>query len=145
VALRISVNNGGDWSSSSSSSGAAKAQLFSYYAAPTVQQLQPSVGTAAGGTAVTVIGTNFLLAEAVKSPVLCQFGSAVATAAVSVSATEVVCTAPPAASILHATTVGVRVSVDGGDSYTEPPMAFAYLDSAEVRSQLIFMLTQCCL
>jgi IPT/TIG domain len=131
VALRISVNNGGDWSSSSTTD--ATSQLFSYYAAPTVQQLQPSVGTAAGGTAVSVIGANFLLAEALKSEVLCQFGSAPPAAAVSVSATEVVCTAPPTVSTLHATTVGVRVSVDGGDSYTEPPMAFAYLDMTEVR------------
>jgi IPT/TIG domain len=144
VALHISVNNGGDWSSSSSSTSDAKAQLFSYYAAPTVQQLQPSVGTAAGGTAVTVIGANFLLAEAARSTVLCQFGSYPPAAAVSVSATEVVCTAPPAVSTLHATTVGVRVSVDGGDSYTEPPMAFAYLDMAEVRVAMSYILHDHC-
>jgi hypothetical protein len=59
---------------------------FTYVAAPTVTSVSPSSGTTAGGTAVTVTGTNFMTGATVT------FGGTGATNVVVVSATQITAT-----------------------------------------------------
>ena len=90
--------------------------------APTVTAVSPVSGSVAGGTVVTVTGTNLLGATAVK------FGGVAGTAVTVASATEVKATTPA-----HAVgAVDVQVTTGGGTStavtadkftYTTPPLA----------------------
>lgn len=59
---------------------------FTYGASPTVSSVSPSTGPAAGGTNVTIDGTNF------QNGATVSFGGAVATAIVVVNATTITCT-----------------------------------------------------
>jgi IPT/TIG domain len=61
---------------------------FTYIAPPTVTGVSPSSGTTAGGTAVTITGTNFAAGATVT------FGIAAATNVVVVSATQITATTP---------------------------------------------------
>ena len=79
---------------------------FTYVAPPTVSSVSPNTGSTAGGTAVTITGTNFVSGTAVK------FGSGSATNVVVVNATTITATTP--AGSAGAVTVTVTVSGQSG-------------------------------
>jgi len=76
---------------------------FTYSASPTVSSVSPGVGPLAGGTAVTITGTNFV------SPATVTFGSAAATKVTVVSTTSITATTPPGS----AGSVNVTVTSNG--------------------------------
>lgn len=76
-------------------------------AAPTVTAISPELGTIAGGTAVTITGTNFRNASGVT------FGGEAATSVVVVSNTSITCTTPDVAAY---GATDVVVSTPGGNS-----------------------------
>ncbi|MDB5655223.1 MAG: outer rane autotransporter barrel domain protein, partial [Tardiphaga sp.] len=78
--------------------------LYTYAAAPTVASIAPNAGPTAGGTSVTITGTNFTGATAVT------IGGTSATAITVVSATSITATTPAHA----AGTVDVVVTTPGG-------------------------------
>ncbi|MGC2230452.1 MAG: IPT/TIG domain-containing protein, partial [Candidatus Acidiferrum sp.] len=85
---------------------------------PTVSSVSPTNGPAAGGTAVTITGTNFAAGATV------QFGSAAATNVVVVSSTSITATTPTGSA--GAVTVTVTVngqsgSLANGFTYVVPP------------------------
>jgi IPT/TIG domain len=82
------------------------ADQFSYVAPPTVTKLKPNTGPVTGGITVTVTGTNFTGATAVK------FGSTDASTFTVKSATSITAVAPAET----AGTVDVRVTTSGGTS-----------------------------
>ena len=61
---------------------------FSYIGTPTVSSVSPNTGSTAGGTEVTITGTNFATGATVK------FGTTAATNVVMVSGTEITATTP---------------------------------------------------
>ena len=105
------------------SSGAWVMQMVTFFAvsgpAPTVTRVSPNNGTTAGGTAVTITGTNFAAGATV------MFGSTAASNAVVVSGTQITATTPAGS----AGAVMVTVSNPGGQSgglasaftYVAPP------------------------
>src|SRR5208337_4308613 len=76
---------------------------YTYVVAPTVTSVSPNSGTTAGGTAVTITGTNFATGATVK------FGTTAATNVVVVNSTTITATAPAHA----AGAVTVTVTVNG--------------------------------
>jgi C1A family cysteine protease len=86
--------------------------------APTVTGLSPNSGPAAGGTQVTITGTNLTGATAVK------FGTIAAGFTVS-SDTQVIATAPAGAG-----TVNVTVTTPGGTSATGSANLYTYVGAA---------------
>ena len=91
---------------------------FTYVAPPTVTSVSPSTGITAGGTSVTIIGTNFAAGATVT------FGSNAATNVVVVSGTQITATTP--AGSVGAVTVTVTVngqsgSLTSGFTYVVPP------------------------
>jgi hypothetical protein len=78
--------------------------LYTYQAAPTVTAISPTSGPIAGGTSVTITGTNFTGATSVT------IGGAPATGVAVVSATSITATTPTHA----AGTVDVAVTTPGG-------------------------------
>ena len=88
-------------------------------AAPTVTAVSPTSGPAAGGTSVTITGTNLTGATAVK------FGATAATGVVVNSATSVTATSPAGTG-----TVDVTVTTPGGTSATSAADHFTYLAAA---------------
>ena len=85
---------------------------------PTVSSVSPNGGPTAGGTAVTITGTNFATGATVT------FGSAAATNVVVVSGTQITATTPAGAA--GAVTVTVTVSgqsgsLNNGFTYSVPP------------------------
>jgi len=85
--------------------------------APTVTGVSPTVGPAAGGTAVTITGTGFSGATAV------DFGTSAATTVVVNSAGTQITATDPAGSGL----VNVMVTTAGGTSATSPADQFSYV------------------
>jgi hypothetical protein len=79
---------------------------YTYNAPPTVSSVSPNNGPVAGGTAVTITGTNFAAGAAVT------FGSNAATNVVVVSATQITATTP--AGSVGAVTVTVTVNGQAG-------------------------------
>ena len=79
---------------------------FTYVVRPTVSSVSPSSGVAAGGTSVTITGTNFASGATVT------FGSAAATNVVVVSSTTITATTPAGAT--GAVTVTVTVDAQSG-------------------------------
>ena len=75
---------------------------YTYIGVPTVTSVSPTTGSTAGGTAVTITGTNFATGATVK------FGSAAATNVVVVNSTTITATTP--AGSAGAVTVTVTVS-----------------------------------
>jgi IPT/TIG domain len=61
---------------------------FTYAPAPTVTSVSPNTGSTAGGTAITITGTNFVTGATVT------FGSTAATSVVVVNSTTVTATSP---------------------------------------------------
>jgi hypothetical protein len=84
--------------------------------APTVTSLSPTGGPAAGGTSVTITGTNFTGATAVT------FGGTAASAFTVTSATTITATAPAHA----AGAVNIVVTTPAGDSATGAGSAYTY-------------------
>jgi hypothetical protein len=98
---------------------ASAAVQFNYTAAtPGVTGVSPTLGPTAGGTTVTITGTDFVGATEV------EFGTANA-AIVSITPTEIIATSP---AVTNAGTVPVTVTTPGGTSPLSPPGAvFDYL------------------
>lgn len=67
----------------------SSAQIDAMYPAPTITTITPATGAAAGGTAVTVVGTNFK-----HTGTSITFGAVAATSVVVVSDTELTCVTP---------------------------------------------------
>lgn len=90
--------------------------------APTISSVQPTTGTTAGGTAVTITGTNFQSGTTVK------FGSVAASSVNVQSATSIVATAPAQAAGAVTITVtnpdGQSVTANGY-TYVVPPPAIS--------------------
>jgi trimeric autotransporter adhesin len=83
---------------------------------PTVSNVSPNAGPTAGGTSVTITGTNFSEATAV------EFGSASAMSFKVVSPTSITAVSPAGTS-----TVDVTVSTPGGTSATGSADKFSYV------------------
>jgi Concanavalin A-like lectin/glucanases superfamily/Chitobiase/beta-hexosaminidase C-terminal domain/IPT/TIG domain/Fibronectin type III domain len=91
---------------------------FTYVAVPTVTSVSPANGPAAGGTAVTIAGTNFASGATV------MFGSAAATNVVVVSSTSITATTPAgsAGAVTVTVTVGGQSgSLSSGFTYVVAP------------------------
>ena len=105
---------------------------FTYVVVPTVSSVSPNNGPLAGGTAVTITGTNFASGATVT------FGSTAATNVVVVSSTTITATTP--AGSAGAVTVTVTVngqsgSLTNGFTYTGTvAIGFAQVASATPQS-----------
>jgi len=95
-------------------SATSSADLFSY--APVVTGISPSLGPAAGGTTVTITGSNLTGVTAVK------FGTVTVTSFTVNSATKITVTSPAGT----AGTVDVTVVAPGGTSATSSADQFSY-------------------
>jgi len=95
---------------------------FTYIVIPTVSGVAPSSGPTAGGTAVTITGTNFAAGATVT------FGGAAATNVVVVSSTSITATTP--AGSAGAVTVTITVNGQSGSLAG----SFTYLGSPTVTS-----------
>jgi YVTN family beta-propeller protein len=103
---------------SGGTSGTSSSDEFTFDLHPTVTGVSPSSSaSAAGGTSVTVTGTNFLSGATVS------FGSSPATNVTVDSSTEVTCTSPTGTG-----TVDVTVTTPGGTSSTGSADEFTYGD-----------------
>jgi len=91
------------------------ADLFTYVAAPTVSGVSPNVGPGAGGTVVTITGTDFSGATAV------DFGTTPALSFTVQTATSITATSPPGTGVVDVTVTG-----SGGTSATSPADQFTY-------------------
>ena len=89
--------------------------------APTVTSLSPSSGPAAGGTVVTVTGTNFTAGATVS------FGTAAAASVTVISATQIKATSPPGTGSVH-----VSVTTSQGTSATTAADLFTYVAAPTV-------------
>lgn len=87
---------------------------FTYVAAPAVTSLAPSAGPAAGGTSVTITGTNLTAASAVT------FGGVNAAAYTVDGPTQITATAPAGAGVVdvRVTTIGGQSADTAADDYT---------------------------
>ena len=106
-AVTVTVTVGGQ--SGSLASG------FTYVVAPTVSSVSPSSGPVAGGTAVTITGTNYAAGATVK------FGATAATNVVVVSGTSITATTPAGSGAVTVTVTnsnGQSGSLTNGFSYT---------------------------
>lgn len=88
---------------------------YTYIVAPTVSGIAPGTGPEAGGTSVTITGTNLTGATTV------QFGGVSAAGFTVNSATEITATAPAGTG-----TVSVSVTTPGGVSSDTPADDYAY-------------------
>ncbi len=104
-------------------SAASAADYYTYVAAPTVVSISPTAGPTAGGTSVTIRGTNFLGATAVT------FGATAATDYTVNSATQITATAPAGTGA-----VDVRVTTVGGASAPSAAEQYTYVGAPTVTS-----------
>jgi len=98
--------------------GGSLANGYTYVVVPTVSSVSPNNGTTAGGTAVTITGTNFAAGATVA------FGSNAATNVVVVSGTQITATTPAHAAGAVTVTVtvnGQNGSLASGFTYVVPP------------------------
>jgi hypothetical protein len=103
-------------------SSVVSADRFEYVPAPVVEELKPNQGRESGGTSVTITGSNFSEATAVK------FGAAAAKSFKVNSPTSIVAESPAGA----AGTVDVTVTTLGGTSSTGAGDHFSYLPAPAV-------------
>jgi hypothetical protein len=96
-------------------SSAISASLFTWLAAPTVTSISPTSGPAAGGTSVTINGTNLSGTTAVK------FGDIAATGVTVISDIQITAISPAGTGI-----VDVTVTTAGGISATSSVDKFTY-------------------
>lgn len=92
------------------------ASLFTYVPIPAVTNISPQIGSSAGGTFVTITGTNFTEFSSVN------FGSSSATDVVVVSSTMITAMSPPGTG-----TVNVTVTTPGGTSIVSSADEFTYV------------------
>jgi hypothetical protein len=95
--------------------------------APTVIGISPTSGLTTGGTTVTITGTNFIGATAVK------FGTINATSYTVNSATQITATSPTGS----AGTVDITVSTVGGTSVVSNADQFTYFAPSAVTTQAV--------
>ncbi|TFW63165.1 phospholipase [Bradyrhizobium sp. MOS001] len=105
-------------------SATSAADQFTYVATPAVTSLSPTSGPAAGGTVVTITGTNFTGVTAVS------FGGTAAAGFTFNSATSITATSPAGA----AGTVDVRVTTPGGTSAISAADQFTYAGPPSITS-----------
>ena len=98
-------------------SGTSSADYYTYAAVPTVTGISPAAGATGGGTSVTITGTGFTGATAVK------FGSTAATLFTVNSATQITATSPNYGST---GTVDITVTTPGGTSATSSADQFTF-------------------
>jgi len=112
-----------EWSTNSSGNWIALQAAFTVASAsmPSVTAVNPSSGSTAGGTSVTITGTNFTGATAVK------FGATAVGSFTVNSATQVTATSP-AGSV---GTVDVTVTTPGGTSATHASDQYTYTNSPQ--------------
>jgi len=103
-------------------SAASSSDHFTYVAAPTVTGVSPSAGPTAGGTTVTITGTNLSNATAVS------FGGTAATSFTLVSSTTITAVSPGGS----AGGVNVTVTTAGGTSATSGSDVFTYVTAPTV-------------
>jgi len=103
-------------------SAASSSDHFTYVAAPTVTGVSPSAGPTAGGTTVTITGTNLSNATAVS------FGGTAATSFTLVSSTTITAVSPGGS----AGGVNVTVTTAGGTSATSGSDTFTYVTAPTV-------------
>lgn len=89
------------------------------YSGPSITKLAPNAGPTAGGTTVTITGTNFVAGA------LVTFGDKPATAVAYVSPTSITAVAPAAA---KAGPLDVRVTTPSGVSFISDASLFTYTD-----------------
>ena len=104
-------------------SAASPSDLFTYGPVPAVDAVAPGSGPLAGGIPVTVSGSNFTGATAVR------FGAIPALAVTVDSATQITATSPPGTG-----TVAVTVTTPSGTSPLHPADQFAYVAPPVVTS-----------
>ncbi len=100
----------------SGTSAVGNGDKFTYAAAPAVTTISPATGSIAGGTKVTITGTNLAGATAV------YFGSTEVTSFVSNTATQIVLNSPAGS----ASTVDVTVDTPAGASSPSTADLFTY-------------------
>ncbi|MGZ4712665.1 MAG: beta strand repeat-containing protein [Acidimicrobiia bacterium] len=105
-------------------SATGAADQFTFIGAPTVTSVTPSSGPASGGTSVTIMGTGFTGATAVK------FGTTAAASFTVDNAGQITATAPAHA----AGTVDVTVTTPGGTSATGGTDQFTFIAAPTVTS-----------
>jgi len=103
---------------SAQTSATSGADQFTYAAAPTVSSIAPSGGPAAGGTVVTITGTNF---STTPGATAIAFGSGVGSSVTCASATSCTATSPAGVG-----TVDVTASIGGLTSATSSADQFSY-------------------
>jgi hypothetical protein len=89
---------------------------------PEVHAVSPSIGSARGGTILTVLGTHFVK----KSNVACRIGGVITPAFAHVSVNEVHCRTPPAAMVPLYTSVEISTNNFTGTSSPDGGM-YVYL------------------
>jgi len=104
-------------------SAISAADQFTYVGAPVVSSLTPSSGPAAGGTSVTIDGSNLVDVLAVF------FGNNQSTDVQSISSTELIAVTPPGSG-----TVSVEVVTADGASTTSSASQFTYTAGPAVTS-----------
>jgi len=97
-------------------SATSNADRFTYLVAPTVTNISPTSGPAAGGTTVTITGSGFTGASKV------WFGSVAASSFTVNSATQITAVSPAGSGTVH-----VTVTTLGGTSPTSTADQFTYL------------------
>ncbi len=98
---------------------AGTANDFTFADPPTISNVNPNSGSTAGGTNVTITGTNFIAGATVT------FGGTAATSINVASATSITCTTPAhaagAVNVVVTTSVGTATS-NNGFTYVTPPV-----------------------
>ncbi len=103
---------------SAGTSPMSAADQFTYLASPAVTAISPASGPAAGGTTVTINGSNFSGTTAVT------FGAAPASGFTVNSASQITATAPAGTG-----TVDVRITTSGGTSATSAADQFTFIST----------------
>ncbi len=116
VEIRITPSDAGV----AGTAGTTGAFTVNNYMVPMVTGLSPLVGPLAGGTSVTITGTNLAGATAVN------FGATAVTTFTSDTGTQIVLNSPAG----NAGTVDVTVVTPGGTSATSPADRFSYVFDA---------------
>ncbi len=112
-------------------SATSTADQFTYVGPPTVSAISPSSGPAAGGTVVTVTGTNFASGATVA------FGLADGTGVVITSSTSLTAIVPPGGG-----TVDVSVSSPLGTSVTSSADRFTFSGSAPATPRVMVIMME---
>ena len=100
-------------------SALSSADNFTYATGPVISTVNPTSGSVAGGTSVTISGSGFTGTSAVK------FGSSPASLFVINSDTQITAVSPPEV----AGTVDITVATPGGTSATSPLDSFSFSTS----------------